>query len=270
MRKSYMAVLLLSLVLIGVACADSTKTETPTGSAEAAPTERRAGEAQVEGDPVRFVMVNDLRLRKGSGAEAEVIGELQGGDRVTLTGPQSEENYTAELRGRKVTAPWVEVETPLGKRAWVFGGALGDAPAPLGDSSAKVEAYRAYLDGLPPDNCASLNPAAEKLKQDFKGAAGAVRDAAIRAFWGYYHDAIREAAKLVYRADMEAEFETYNWESQRFSSKVAQRKADEWKICGIGMEFPEGMVTLMEAADYMYDHFYAFGSRPMQEYLKQH
>jgi len=69
------------------------------------------------------VYVSKLRLHNSPGESAPIIGKVDEGDILFLTGRITNWNDTIELRGTRYTMPWIEVTTRGGVTGWVFGGA---------------------------------------------------------------------------------------------------------------------------------------------------
>ena len=73
-----------------------------------------------------FVWVENARIRKEADLNAEVITEIKGGEKVTLTGEISTNKIKIKLRGVDFEDVWVKVTTSTGKEGWVFKGMLTD------------------------------------------------------------------------------------------------------------------------------------------------
>lgn len=71
-----------------------------------------------------FVWVENARIRKTADLNGEVITEIKGGEKVTLTGEKSELKTKVNLRGVEVEDVWVKVKLNDGKEGWIFRGML--------------------------------------------------------------------------------------------------------------------------------------------------
>ena len=79
-----------------------------------------------------YTTVDLLRLRNLPASKSQILQKLAEGDSLKFLGEETMDQITVELRGEKVTAPWVKVETFEGVQGWVFGGGVTDNP-PLRD-----------------------------------------------------------------------------------------------------------------------------------------
>ncbi len=77
-----------------------------------------------------FVWTENARLRKEPNLNAEVITEINGGEKVVLTGEESENSVKINLRGVNFEDVWVKVKTTNPRvnpqEGWIFKGMLTD------------------------------------------------------------------------------------------------------------------------------------------------
>jgi uncharacterized protein YgiM (DUF1202 family) len=273
MKNTVLLFAALFLALVGWNCGagDSANANSGSDVSNNDPASTPAKETEKPVTPRMQVMVDDLRVRKGPGKDAEVVGELKEGQFVEYLGESSRMLEEVTLRGKKIKAPWMKVRLPSGGEGWVFGGAIEDEKT-IAEKKAQggsADQYRKYLGMLSGANCENVKKAAVKLKKDLASDPVATQDDAIRAFYDFY--------KKLLEAEQNVDYETgykdlslfgYNPEGKPISAK-ARAKRDEWKQCGIDLDFPEGNIWPVEDHRYMYDQFGTLGTPAMQAYLKQ-
>lgn len=114
-------IILLTFLLAINACKDTTLQE-ETDSETDTVTEKIANEPVVELPKVLYTWVDQLRLRKTPNSKGQVLIKLSEGDSLKYLGEETVEKYDVTLRGKKVNAPWIKVETFKGVTGWIFGG----------------------------------------------------------------------------------------------------------------------------------------------------
>lgn len=73
-----------------------------------------------------FVWVENARVRKTPDLNGEVITEIKGGEKIILTGEQSDTKIKVKLRGVDFEDVWVKVKLSEGNEGWIFKGMLTD------------------------------------------------------------------------------------------------------------------------------------------------
>lgn len=73
-----------------------------------------------------FVWVENARIRNQPDLNAEVVAEVAGGNKVTLTGEESSNKIKVKLRGVEFEDVWAKVITVDQKEGWIFKGMLTD------------------------------------------------------------------------------------------------------------------------------------------------
>src|SRR5687767_4624093 len=73
-----------------------------------------------------FVWVENARVRKTPDLNGEVITEIHGGEKIILTGEQSDTKIKVKLRGVDFEDVWVKVKLSDGNEGWIFKGMLTD------------------------------------------------------------------------------------------------------------------------------------------------
>jgi hypothetical protein len=73
-----------------------------------------------------FVWVENARVRKTPDLDGEVIAEIKGGEKMELTGEQSDTKIKVKLRGVEFEDVWVKVKLKDGNEGWIFKGMLTD------------------------------------------------------------------------------------------------------------------------------------------------
>lgn len=126
-------IILLTFLLLISACKDTTLQE-ETDSEIDTVTEKTVNEPVVELPKVLYTWVDQLRLRKTPNSKGQVLIKLIEGDSLKYLGEETVEKYDVTLRGKKVNAPWIKVETFKGVTGWVFGGGTTTV-SPLHDRS---------------------------------------------------------------------------------------------------------------------------------------
>jgi hypothetical protein len=115
---------IVTLVLVALSVSFSgcraKQTEVPVAPEVSDPTP-----AVVEPAPIAYgrVTENRVRVRRAPGLDAEPVGHLYQRDLVAI---YSRSDESEEIDG--VTAPWIEVETPLGLSGWSFGRFVEEIP----------------------------------------------------------------------------------------------------------------------------------------------
>lgn len=71
-----------------------------------------------------FVWVENARVRKEPDLKADVIAEIKGGEKLSLTGEVSNSKIKVNLRGVDFEDVWAKVKTSEGKEGWIFKGML--------------------------------------------------------------------------------------------------------------------------------------------------
>jgi SH3-like domain-containing protein len=71
-----------------------------------------------------FVWVENARVRKEPDLKAEVIAEIKGGEKLSLTGEVSTNKIKVNLRGVDFEDVWAKVKTSEGQEGWIFKGML--------------------------------------------------------------------------------------------------------------------------------------------------
>jgi hypothetical protein len=71
-----------------------------------------------------FVWVENARIRKTPDLNGEVITEIKGGEKIMLTGEQSDSRIKVKLRGVDFEDIWVKVKSKDGTEGWIFKGML--------------------------------------------------------------------------------------------------------------------------------------------------
>lgn len=274
MKNTLLLFAALSLALLSWNCggsdtgnSDSAAKSGNNGAAPSASTENTK-----PAEPRMQVMVDDLRVRKGPGKDAEVVGELKEGSYVEYLGESSRLLEEVTLRGKKIKAPWMKVRLPDGGEGWVFGGAIEDekAAAKAKASTGNAADYEKYISSLSKSTCDNVQKANQKLKSDFASASAASQDKAIRAFYGLLKKHLENQQNYMMGAGESEGFDLlgYNPDNKPLPAKVKTKQA-EWKLCGIDLDFPEGMAWPVEEHRYMYDNFGTMGTPAMKGYLKQ-
>src|SRR5688572_23144837 len=69
-----------------------------------------------------FVWVENARVRKTPDLNGEVITEIKGGEKIILTGEQSDSKIKVKLRGVDFEDVWVKVKLTDGGEGWIFKG----------------------------------------------------------------------------------------------------------------------------------------------------
>lgn len=270
MKNTLLLFTALSLAMLGWHCggSDAGTDHSSTNSSPNKP-EPPATSAVVESALPRMqVMVDDLRVRKGPGKDAEIVGELKEGQFVEYLGESSRLLEEVTLRGKKIKAPWMKVRLPSGGEGWVFGGAIEDEKTAAQKQSGGE--YSKYISSLSSANCENVQNAASKLKTDLGSASADKQDAAIRAFYEFYKKHLEEQQNYIMGAGEDEGFDLlgYNPDKKPIPAKVKKKQA-EWKLCGVDLDFPEGMAWPVEDHRYMYDNFGTMGSPAMKTYFKQ-
>ncbi|HHG86692.1 MAG TPA: SH3 domain-containing protein, partial [Bacteroidetes bacterium] len=217
------------------------------------------------------VRVDNLRMRSGPGMDAEVIEKLPENTRLTDLGEASKEMAEVMLRGVKHKAPWMKVRTSSGKEGWVFGGAVTPVQAGTSSTAGEAAPFSAYLKKLKQRNCTNLAAAKAALIKRLKANPGTQdSDESIAAFHKFYEETVEKANGFEPMGKDEQAFAllVYNPDKKPLPKHVAA-KAKEWKACGIALEYPEGMLYLVESPDYMVQNFAHLASPPMKKYLLQ-
>jgi len=76
-----------------------------------------------------YVWVENARLRKEPNLESEIITEIKGGEKISLTGEETKDKTKTKLRGVDFEDVWVKAKTADGKEGWIFKGMLSNDPS---------------------------------------------------------------------------------------------------------------------------------------------
>ncbi|MEL6717226.1 MAG: hypothetical protein AAFO82_07485 [Bacteroidota bacterium] len=71
-----------------------------------------------------FAKVDQLRIRELPSLKSRVLIELAESDSLYYLNESTVSTLTLEMRGEKVTSPWLKVETTRGLVGWTYGGGV--------------------------------------------------------------------------------------------------------------------------------------------------
>ena len=107
------------LTLLGYGCEKSTNKTTAT-TRQAIPSMKEIPIEKVLG----FAKVDQLRIRELPSLQSRVLIELSEGDSLYYLNQSTISTLTLEMRGEKMTSPWLKVETTTGLSGWTYGGGV--------------------------------------------------------------------------------------------------------------------------------------------------
>jgi len=107
------------LTLLGYGCEKNTNESATTApkstfSVKEIPVEKVLG----------FAKVDQLRIRELPSLQSRVLIELPEGDSLYYLNESTISTLTLDMRGKKVTSPWLKVETTKGLMGWTYGGGV--------------------------------------------------------------------------------------------------------------------------------------------------
>jgi hypothetical protein len=226
---------LLPLTLTLAACGNKTTTETTTPATAQTDTQAPA-EKWLE---VRY---DDLRLRETASMEGKVLATLKTGDRVKDLGEWSPQTETVTLRKERITAPWGKVQTQSGQEGWIFLGALAPAPDP-----SVAELKKALL-GIKGDDCKVIQQGMDRFREKMQGKPDHIVDQGVPVLDWYIDSTVLHLNTALSQSKDFPDFEKLGYPDENGKDHVpapsTQKKIEEWKACGLYLDFPEGMITI--------------------------
>jgi hypothetical protein len=250
---------LLILALTLTAC--NNKTTTPPATPQDTLAAKATPEKWLE------VKYDDLRLRESSSMDAKVLATLKTGDRVKDLGEWSNTTETVTLRNQNITAPWGKVQTSTGQSGWIFLGALAPAPDPA------IANLKKALLAIPAGDCKVIQKGMDTYREKMQGKPDFIADQGVPVLdWFIDSTVLKLNVDLSQRKDF-PDFEKLGYtdenDKQHTPSASTQKTIDEWKACGLYLDFPEGMIDVRRNPGLTSPTLEPWVSPAMKTYLEQ-